>query len=204
MRVMGARDPRFPNDADRLARLAAFPEQNPNPVVELDDRGLVYANPAALELFPDLPESGGEHPLISGSRRIASELRRAGAGSGSGEVELGETCYHLEIQLVPETGGLRAYAADVTQRREAERLDAEPSDWGVPDGAAGSEEYGPCVSCEQQQRGSEFLRKLNRGDETPGRISYSVIATRYDEVIVPYELSFLDGSPRRLTSNITL
>lgn len=85
----------------------------------------------------------------------------------------------------------------------ASRLDAEPSDWGVP-GRAAAEEYGPCASCEQQQRGSEFLRKLNRGDETPGRISYSVIATRYDEVIVPYELSFLDGSPKRLTSNITL
>jgi PAS domain S-box-containing protein len=125
MRVVGARDPRFPNDADRLARLAAFPEQNPNPVVELDDRGLVYANPAALDLFPDLPESGGEHPLISGSRRIASELRRADAGSGSGEVELGEACYHLDVQLVPETGGLRAYAADVTQHREAERLVVE-------------------------------------------------------------------------------
>lgn len=84
----------------------------------------------------------------------------------------------------------------------ASRLDAEPADWGVAE--TGSEEYGPCVSCEQQQRGSEFLRELNSGNETPGPISYTVIATRYDEVIVPFELSFLDGSPERLTSNITL
>lgn len=84
----------------------------------------------------------------------------------------------------------------------ASKLDAEPSDWGVQSGS--SEEYGPCVSCEQQQRGSRFLRELNSGNETPGPISYSVIATRYDEVIVPFELSFLDGKPRRLTSNITL
>lgn len=71
-------------------------------------------------------------------------------------------------------------------------------------GVEGSGEYGPCVSCAQQQRGSEFLRELNSGNETPGRISYTVIATRYDEVLVPYELCFLDGSPARLTSNITL
>lgn len=111
-------------DADsreRLARLAAFPEQNPNPVIELDARSLVYANPAALTLFPELPESGDEHPLLSGARRVAAGLRETGARSGSGEVELDEACYHLDIYLVPETGGFRAYATDVTKRRESER-----------------------------------------------------------------------------------
>lgn len=61
-----------------------------------------------------------------------------------------------------------------------------------------------CAACAQQAAGSEFLQRLNRGNETPGPISYTQIATRYDEVVIPYTSAFLDGSPERLNSNITL
>ena len=61
-----------------------------------------------------------------------------------------------------------------------------------------------CAACAQQAAGSEFLQRLNRGNETPGPISYTQIATRYDEVVIPYTSAFLDGAPARLNSNITL
>jgi triacylglycerol esterase/lipase EstA (alpha/beta hydrolase family) len=61
---------------------------------------------------------------------------------------------------------------------------------------------GLCASCAQQSAGSAFLTKLNRGDETPGRVSYTQISTRYDEVVVPYSSAFLAAGPR--TTNVTI
>jgi pimeloyl-ACP methyl ester carboxylesterase len=41
--------------------------------------------------------------------------------------------------------------------------------------------------------GSAFMRKLNAPPEAPGPVSYTVIATRYDEVATPYRTAFLTG-----------
>src|SRR5687768_15297235 len=48
-----------------------------------------------------------------------------------------------------------------------------------------------CLACDQQRAGSAFLAQLNEGDETPGRVSYTVVQTRYDEVVTPYSSAFL-------------
>ena len=54
----------------------------------------------------------------------------------------------------------------------------------------------------QQTAGSPFLTELNAGDETPGKVSYTQITTKYDEVVVPYLSAYL--APGRKTTNITL
>jgi triacylglycerol esterase/lipase EstA (alpha/beta hydrolase family) len=59
-----------------------------------------------------------------------------------------------------------------------------------------------CPACVQQTAGSPFLTRLNAGDETPGRVSYTQVTTRYDEVVVPYVSAYLTPGPR--TTNITL
>ena len=58
-----------------------------------------------------------------------------------------------------------------------------------------------CPACAQQAAGSPFLSNLNAGDETPGNVSYTVIATRYDEVVTPYTSDFLAGTN---TTNVLL
>ena len=60
----------------------------------------------------------------------------------------------------------------------------------------------PCRACGQQVAGSEFIRRLNAGDETPGKISYTVVETRYDEVVTPFGSAFLARGPR--TTNVLL
>jgi triacylglycerol lipase len=60
-----------------------------------------------------------------------------------------------------------------------------------------------CVACAEQQTGSSFLARLNAGDETPPPVSYTVIETTYDEVIIPYTSAFLAGPSARVT-NVTL
>jgi triacylglycerol esterase/lipase EstA (alpha/beta hydrolase family) len=59
-----------------------------------------------------------------------------------------------------------------------------------------------CEACAQQMAGSPFLEQLNAGDETPGGVSYTVIQTRYDEVVLPYTSAFLAGGTN--TANILL
>ncbi|MFG2891750.1 esterase/lipase family protein [Streptomyces sp. NPDC048248] len=44
-----------------------------------------------------------------------------------------------------------------------------------------------------QIAGSDTLNRLNEGGDTVPGVHYTVIATRYDEVVTPYRTQFLDG-----------
>ncbi|MFI6643382.1 esterase/lipase family protein [Streptomyces sp. NPDC050504] len=44
-----------------------------------------------------------------------------------------------------------------------------------------------------QIQGSAFLTRLNAGGDTVPGVAYTVISTRYDQVVTPYRSQFLDG-----------
>ncbi|GAA1269608.1 alpha/beta fold hydrolase [Kitasatospora nipponensis] len=50
-----------------------------------------------------------------------------------------------------------------------------------------------CPACADQVTGSATLTRLNAGGDTVPGVSYTVIATRYDEVVTPYTTQFLSG-----------
>jgi triacylglycerol esterase/lipase EstA (alpha/beta hydrolase family) len=51
-----------------------------------------------------------------------------------------------------------------------------------------------CPACEQQRAGSAFITALNSGGETQAGVDYTVIQTRFDQVVTPYTSAFLSGS----------
>jgi signal transduction histidine kinase len=108
-----------------IARLATFPEQNPNPVIETDEAGRVvtYMNPAAVARFPDLASAGPRHPLLEGLDGIATHLRAMGSEFVEREVMLGDEIYEQRVCYTPlaEGGVVRVYAHDVTARRRGEK-----------------------------------------------------------------------------------
>jgi triacylglycerol esterase/lipase EstA (alpha/beta hydrolase family) len=58
-----------------------------------------------------------------------------------------------------------------------------------------------CPACAEQQAGSPFITKLNAGGDTVPRVDYTVIESRNDEVVTPYQSAFLAGPN---VTNITL
>jgi triacylglycerol esterase/lipase EstA (alpha/beta hydrolase family) len=51
-----------------------------------------------------------------------------------------------------------------------------------------------CPACEQQRAGSAFVTNLNSGGETVAGVDYTVIQTRFDQVVTPYTSAFLSGA----------
>jgi triacylglycerol esterase/lipase EstA (alpha/beta hydrolase family) len=58
-----------------------------------------------------------------------------------------------------------------------------------------------CPACTDQIVGSPFLTNLNAGGDTVPGVKYTVIQSRYDEVVTPYTSAFLSGSN---VTNITI
>ena len=57
---------------------------------------------------------------------------------------------------------------------------------------------------QQTDPGSAFFRNLNGNGETRSGISYTNIATRFDEVVTPYTQAFLTAGPGATVKNTTL
>jgi triacylglycerol esterase/lipase EstA (alpha/beta hydrolase family) len=58
-----------------------------------------------------------------------------------------------------------------------------------------------CPACAEQDAGSSFMSTLNAGGDTVPGVDYTVIESRNDEVVTPYQSAFLTGPN---VTNITL
>jgi signal transduction histidine kinase/CHASE3 domain sensor protein/DNA-binding transcriptional MerR regulator len=103
-----------------LARVASFPTVNPQPIVEADlDGRVTFANPAAQQIFPDLHERGADHPWLIDWQALG-EACRTGTSMSSREVMVEDRVYHQTIHFMPQTGRIRTYGLDITERKRAE------------------------------------------------------------------------------------
>ncbi|SCK52785.1 triacylglycerol lipase [Streptomyces sp. WMMB 322] len=60
---------------------------------------------------------------------------------------------------------------------------------------------GLAPSLMQQKKGSDFINRLNEGGDTLPGVKYTVIATKYDQIVTPYKSQFLEGPD---VNNVTL
>jgi PAS domain S-box-containing protein len=108
---------------ERIARLASFPELNPNPIVEIDLTGQVlYLNPSAETLFPDLRSKGSNHPWIADFESLIVLVNRDPEKVHLHEKRLGNSWYQQVIYYTPEWNRIRIYGYDITKQRQAEDL----------------------------------------------------------------------------------
>jgi triacylglycerol lipase len=138
----------------------------------------------------------GTGPIEDSARELDAFVDRVRAATGAARVSL---VGHSQGGMMP-----RYYLKVLGGTAEVDDLiGLSPSNHGTSNpGALLAEAALACVSCGQQRTGSAFLRNLNAGDETPGDVSYTVVQTRYDEVVVPYTSAFLAAGPR--TTNVLL
>jgi signal transduction histidine kinase len=113
---------------DKLQRLAIFPEENPNPVIELEfDGRATYLNPAAQARFPELWQQGPAHPLLRGL--AFPYVPRAGEPRAYvvREISFGGSVYEQKVCYIGEPHGnhVRIYVHDITRRKRAEETNQE-------------------------------------------------------------------------------
>jgi len=107
---------------NKIAWLASFPEQNPNPIVEIEvPSGVVqYVNPVARDLFPDLHQQGLAHAWLAGLEQLAEGLTRADEHEARRDVTVDDRCWARTIQYLPEARRVRVYGTDITDFKRAE------------------------------------------------------------------------------------
>ena len=101
-----------------IERLALFPKQNPNPVIEVDyiSGEVNYLNPAAEKRFPDMERTGFEHVLFSDIRKRISIKKDFVL-----EVSVGNFIFEQKVFFLPDTTQIRVYSTDITQLKQIEK-----------------------------------------------------------------------------------
>ena len=104
---------------ERIQWLASFPEMNPDPIIELDAKGIItYANPATRTILKDLNLPEDPALFIPWDKAEIIQLLREGAGPRVyREITLGEENFAEDIALDSELQVVRIYARNTCTRR---------------------------------------------------------------------------------------
>ena len=133
-------------------------------------------------------------PIAQSARQLRRFVRRVREATGAKRVAI---VGHSQGGMMP-----RHYIKFLRGKRKvAELVGLNPSNHGTTTPLASIVgDSGACLACAEQVAGSEFLKRLNAGDETPGKIAYTQITTRYDEIVTPFDSAFLHPDDGRATN----
>ena len=144
-------------------------------------------------------------PVAESAVELASFVDAVLASSGAKKVDL---VGHSQVGMMP-----RYYLGFLGGAKKVNHLvGIAPSNHGTEGLITPTPEEVPlstgdsgfaCQACADQQAGSAFLTELNSIGDTVNGPSYTVISTKYDEVVTPYTTQFLAGPARQVT-NITI
>jgi triacylglycerol lipase len=181
------------------------PPQHPDPVLLVP--GTFAATSWAL-IGPALTQRGycvftinygnaGTGAIAGSARQLGHDIDHILGVTGARQVAI---VGHSEGGLMP-----RYYVKQLGgAAKVSDLIGLAPSNHGTtnPIGLVGA--VWGCTACGQQVTwGSTFLKQLNAGNETPPPVDYTVVQTRYDAVVTPYQSAFLAG-PRARVTNVTV
>ena len=155
---------------ERARHLASFPQQNPDPILEISSSGEVtFFNTAAQRILEDLGADRGDFKglLPEDLDAILRGRDKTNVATLYREVTLADRVFGETMYLIPEFNVVRIYARDITERKRAEealrqserlyRAIGESIDYGVwvcaPDGRNmySSESFLKMVGLTQEQ-----------------------------------------------------
>ena len=125
-------------------------------------------------------------PMAQSGDTVAAFARQVLAQTGAAKVSfVGHSQGGSLSRYVAKDKGLLAQTDDI--------VGLAPSSHGTTNPFAGPAALLGCASCSDQMAGSPFMQALNTPPEAPGPVSYTVVSTRYDEVVTPYQSQALAG-----------
>ena len=146
--------------------------------------------------LPGVPFFHGLGPVDASAQQLATYVDRVLAATGTSKVDL---VGHSQGGMMPRVymkfhGGAGKVNALVGLAPDNHGTDLNGLTRLLPY-FPGAKQYldklTPGLS--DQIAGSEVLNRLNEGGDTVPGVHYTVIATKYDEVVTPYRTTFLDG-----------
>ncbi len=106
---------------ESIKRLAAFPQMNPNPVIELSaSGGILYCNAAATGLASELGFGHPSEMLPSNTAAIVTECLGTSRSRMRHELPCGKRMLSWSFHPISALGTVHCYAGDVTERRALE------------------------------------------------------------------------------------
>jgi two-component system, sensor histidine kinase and response regulator len=114
-----------------LVRLASVPQESPLPIVELDAAAhLTYANPAMMVLMEQYGFDQAALPAVlpPGTASLARECILAGESRQGLEGGVAGKYFTWTFCPIPQTGLVRGYGVDLTERKQAEQTLREARD----------------------------------------------------------------------------
>ena len=103
---------------EEIKRLALFPEQNPNPVLEadLETLSITYMNPSCKKHFQELGKEGMNHQLFEEINKKLSFKK-----DFTCEVTVSSHIFEQKIFFSPVSNLIRVYSSDITERKQVEK-----------------------------------------------------------------------------------
>lgn len=83
-----------------------------------------------------------------------------------------------------------------------ELIGLSPSNHGTQN--PGAYAAASCIACQEQQYNSPYIQSVNQPTETKSPVDYTVLQTKYDEVVLPYTSAFLAADNGSQVTNVTL
>ena len=129
----------------------------------------------------------GTGPIDASADQLVAFIDKVRAETGAAKVSL---LGHSQGGMLARYVAVRRGRLDVVD----DIVGFAPSSHGTTNPLASGAGALGCVACVEQQAGSAFMRKVNEPPpEAPGPAWYTVLTTKHDEVVTPYQSQALAG-----------